>query len=93
LQGTDDAVVPPSQSELIVDALRQRGVPVAYVLFDGEGHGFRSADTLRRALDAEQEFLNRVLGLGDPDGSAAASGNPDANPPDRLVIHNLPASS
>jgi dipeptidyl aminopeptidase/acylaminoacyl peptidase len=82
LQGTDDAVVPPSQSELIVHALRQRGVPVAYVLFDGEGHGFRSADTQRAALDAEQQFLGRVLGMtGDDRATGLAH---------RLHIHNLP---
>ena len=87
-QGTDDAVVPPSQSELIVNALRQRGVPVAYLLFDGEGHGFRSATTLRRALEAEEQFLDRVLGI------AGASHGPEAGsgPGDRLQIHNLPPS-
>lgn len=88
LQGTDDAVVPPSQSELIVNALRQRGVPVAYLLFDGEGHGFRSATTLHRALEAEEQFLDRVLGI------AGAIRGPDAGsgPGDRLQIHNLPPS-
>lgn len=63
LQGTEDAVVPPSQSQLIVDALRGRGVPVAYLLFDGEQHGFRLAENICRALDAELSFYGQVLGF------------------------------
>jgi len=63
LQGADDAVVPPSQSEMIVDALRRRGVPVAYLLFDGEQHGFRLGENIRRALDAELSFYGQVLGF------------------------------
>ncbi|HVL86262.1 MAG TPA: S9 family peptidase [Pseudonocardia sp.] len=63
LQGAEDAVVPPAQSELIVDALRAKGVPVAYLLFDGEQHGFRRAENIRRALDAELSFYAQVLGF------------------------------
>ena len=63
LQGTEDAIVPPNQSEKIVDALRDRGVPVAYLLFDGEQHGFRQAENIRRALDAELSFYAQVLGF------------------------------
>jgi dipeptidyl aminopeptidase/acylaminoacyl peptidase len=63
LQGTEDAIVPPNQSEKIVDALRDRGVPVAYLLFDGEQHGFRKAENIRRALDAELSFYAQVLGF------------------------------
>jgi dipeptidyl aminopeptidase/acylaminoacyl peptidase len=68
LQGTDDDVVPPSQSELIVDALRARKVPHAYLLFEGEGHGFRRAETIIRAREAELSFYAQVLGFepGDP---------------------------
>ena len=68
LQGTDDEIVPPSQAELIVDALRRRGVPYAYLLFEGEGHGFRRPETLVRALEAELSFYSQILGLepGDP---------------------------
>ena len=63
LQGAEDAVVPPNQSEKIVDALRARRVPVAYLLFDGEQHGFRRAENIRRALDAELSFYAQVLGF------------------------------
>jgi dipeptidyl aminopeptidase/acylaminoacyl peptidase len=63
LQGLEDRVVPPEQSQQMAAALRARGVPVAYLEFTGEGHGFRRAETLRRALDAELYFHARVLGL------------------------------
>jgi dipeptidyl aminopeptidase/acylaminoacyl peptidase len=66
LQGSEDAIVPPEQSELIVDALRAKGVPVAYLLFDGEQHGFRRAENIRRALDAELSFYAQVLGFDLP---------------------------
>lgn len=64
LHGAEDAVVPPSQAELIVGALRERGVPVGYLLFEGEQHGFRQATTLLAALRAEAYFCATVLGLG-----------------------------
>jgi dipeptidyl aminopeptidase/acylaminoacyl peptidase len=68
LQGTDDEVVPVAQAELIVSALRERGVPHAYLLFEGEGHGFRKAENIVRSLEAELSFYLQVLGLepGDP---------------------------
>jgi dipeptidyl aminopeptidase/acylaminoacyl peptidase len=66
LQGSEDAIVPPAQSEAIVDALRQRGVPVAYLLFPGEQHGFRRAENIRRALDAELAFYARIFGFDLP---------------------------
>lgn len=66
LQGDEDAIVPPNQSEMIVDALRKRGVPVAYLLFAGEQHGFRQAANIRRALDAELAFYSRVFGFALP---------------------------
>jgi dipeptidyl aminopeptidase/acylaminoacyl peptidase len=68
LQGAEDAIVPPAQSETIVDALRARGVPVAYLLFEGEQHGFRRAENIRRALDAELSFYGQVLGFALPAG-------------------------
>jgi dipeptidyl aminopeptidase/acylaminoacyl peptidase len=68
LQGAEDAIVPPNQSEKIVDALRDRGVPVAYLLFDGEQHGFRRSENIRRALDAELSFYAQVLGFDLPAG-------------------------
>ena len=63
LQGTDDQVVPPSQSERIRDALAARGVPHEYLLFEGEGHGFRRAETIVAALEAELAFLGRGFGF------------------------------
>jgi dipeptidyl aminopeptidase/acylaminoacyl peptidase len=51
-QGNEDKVVPPNQAEKMVDALRQKGMPVAYLLFEGEQHGFRRAQNIKRALDA-----------------------------------------
>jgi dipeptidyl aminopeptidase/acylaminoacyl peptidase len=61
LQGLEDEVVPPDQAEMIVDALRSRRVPVAYVTFEGEQHGFRRAPNIRRALDSELSFYAQVF--------------------------------
>jgi dipeptidyl aminopeptidase/acylaminoacyl peptidase len=55
-QGDEDAVVPPNQTEAMVEALRRRGTPVSYFLFSGEQHGFRKAANIQRALDAELHF-------------------------------------
>ncbi|GAB2839797.1 prolyl oligopeptidase family serine peptidase [Microbacterium insulae] len=68
-QGLEDAVVPPSQSEAVRDALAANGVPHAYLAFEGEGHGFRRAETVVRQLEAEIAFLGRILGF-EPDGVA-----------------------
>jgi len=68
LQGADDRVVPPSQAELIVAALRERGVPHAYLLYEGEGHGFRMAENIAGSLEAELSFYAQVLGF-EPAGS------------------------
>ena len=62
-QGLEDKVVPPNQAELMVDALRKKGVPVAYVAFDGEQHGFRRAENIKRSLDGELYFYSRVVGF------------------------------
>jgi dipeptidyl aminopeptidase/acylaminoacyl peptidase len=55
-QGADDAIVPPNQAAALVEALRQKGKPVGYLLFSGEQHGFRKASTIQRCLDAELQF-------------------------------------
>ncbi len=60
-QGLEDEVVPPNQAEMIVDAVRSKGVPVAYVPFEGEQHGFRQAANIRAALDGELSFYAQVL--------------------------------
>jgi dipeptidyl aminopeptidase/acylaminoacyl peptidase len=62
-QGDEDRVVPPNQAEVMVNALRQKGVPVAYILFEGEQHGFRRAQNIKRALDAELYFYSRIFGF------------------------------
>jgi len=62
-QGLEDKVVPPNQAEMMVAALRAKKVPVAYVAFPGEQHGFRRAESIRRSLDAELYFYSRVFGF------------------------------
>ncbi|MFE2328734.1 prolyl oligopeptidase family serine peptidase [Streptomyces sp. NPDC059385] len=63
LQGLDDRVCPPSQAERLLAALRGRSVPHAYVAFEGEGHGFRRAETMVRALEAELSLYAQVFGI------------------------------
>jgi dipeptidyl aminopeptidase/acylaminoacyl peptidase len=62
-QGLDDKVVPPDQTEKMVNALRTKGIPVAYVPLAGESHGFRRAGNIRRALEAELYFYSRIFGF------------------------------
>ena len=62
-QGLEDKIVPPNQAEMMVDALREKGLPVAYVAFEGEQHGFRKAENIKRALDGELYFYSRVFGF------------------------------
>jgi dipeptidyl aminopeptidase/acylaminoacyl peptidase len=63
LQGLEDKVVPPNQAEVILEALKKKGVPVAYIPFAGEQHGFRKAETIIRAQEAELYFYSRILGF------------------------------
>ncbi len=67
-QGLEDKVVPPNQAEMMFEAVRRKGLPVAYVPFEGEQHGFRQAKNIKRALDAELYFYSKVFGfeLADP---------------------------
>jgi dipeptidyl aminopeptidase/acylaminoacyl peptidase len=62
-QGLDDEVVPPNQSRMMADAVRAKGLPVAYLAFEGEQHGFRRADTIIRCLEAELYFYGGVFGF------------------------------
>jgi dipeptidyl aminopeptidase/acylaminoacyl peptidase len=62
-QGLEDKVVPPDQAEKMVEAIRSKGIPVSYVAFRGEQHGFRQAQNIKRALDAELYFYSRVFGV------------------------------
>jgi dipeptidyl aminopeptidase/acylaminoacyl peptidase len=70
LQGAEDPVVPPNQAHMILDALRAKGVPVAYLEFPGEGHGFRRAEHIIRAKEAELYFYGRVFGFTPADAIA-----------------------
>jgi dipeptidyl aminopeptidase/acylaminoacyl peptidase len=73
-QGSEDVVVPPNQSQMIVDALAAKGVPHAYLLFEGEQHGFRKAENIIRALEAELWFYGKVFGFTPADPIAPVEG-------------------
>jgi dipeptidyl aminopeptidase/acylaminoacyl peptidase len=60
-QGDEDKIVPPSQSEMMFEAVRAREIPTAYLLFKGEQHGFRKAENIKRALEAELYFYSKVF--------------------------------
>jgi len=62
-QGAEDKVVPPEQSESFVSVLEKKGVPVSYILFEKEQHGFRKAQNIKRSLEAELYFYARVFGF------------------------------
>ncbi|KPL06913.1 peptidase, partial [candidate division BRC1 bacterium SM23_51] len=62
-QGLEDKIVPPNQAELMVKALRAKGLPVAHIEFEGEQHGFRRAENIKHALDGEFYFYSRVFGF------------------------------
>jgi dipeptidyl aminopeptidase/acylaminoacyl peptidase len=76
-QGLEDKVVPPNQAEKMVDAIRAKGIPVAYAAFAGEQHGFRQAQNIKRALEGELYFYSRVFNFE------------LAEPVEPLVIENL----
>ncbi len=63
LQGLDDEVVPPRQAEMMVEVLERKGVPHAYLAFEGEGHGFRRQENVRRSLEATLSFVGQVFGF------------------------------
>jgi dipeptidyl aminopeptidase/acylaminoacyl peptidase len=67
-QGLEDKVVPPNQAEKMVEAVRAKKLPVAYLTFEGEQHGFRKAENIKRVLEAELYFYSKVFGfeLADP---------------------------
>ncbi|MGH3877685.1 MAG: prolyl oligopeptidase family serine peptidase, partial [Actinophytocola sp.] len=66
LQGLEDEVCPPEQADRFVASLDGSGVPHAYLTFEGEQHGFRRADTMRAALEAELSFYGQVFGFEPP---------------------------
>lgn len=63
LQGSEDAVVPPSQAELILHSLEERGKKVKYILFEGEGHGWRKAENIKAGLEAELSWYEDLIGV------------------------------
>ena len=67
-QGLEDVIVPPNQAEMMVEALRRKGIPVAYLAFEGEQHGFRKAETIHAVRRAELAFYGRVFGFTPADG-------------------------
>jgi dipeptidyl aminopeptidase/acylaminoacyl peptidase len=77
-QGLEDKIVPPNQSEMMFEAVRKKGFPVAYLAYEGEQHGFRRAENIKRTLEAELYFYSRVFGF------------PLAEPVDPVRIENLP---
>jgi len=79
-QGGRDRVVPPNQSEAMVAALRRKGLPVAYLAFPEEGHGFRAQDAMVTALEAEFAFFSRVFAIPAADAVAVPIDNADALP-------------
>ncbi len=62
-QGSEDPVVPPDQSRAMFKALREKGLPVAYLEFEGEAHGFRRAENIKRSLEAELYFYGKIFGF------------------------------
>jgi dipeptidyl aminopeptidase/acylaminoacyl peptidase len=82
-QGLDDPIVPPNQAEMIVEALRTKGVPVAYLPFEGEQHGFRQSENIRAALDGELSFYAQVLGFDLPEAEGIQP----------IPVENLPTSA
>lgn len=79
LQGLEDKIVPPNQAEMMVEALRKKGLPVAYLAFEGEQHGFRKSENIARSLDAELYFYAQVFRF------------PLGEPIEPVAIENLPA--
>jgi dipeptidyl aminopeptidase/acylaminoacyl peptidase len=77
-QGLEDKVVPPNQAEMMVDALRKKGLPVAYVAYGGEQHGFRKAENIKHSLDSELYFYSCIFSF------------PLAEPVEPVKIENLP---
>ena len=80
LQGLDDPIVPPAQSELIAADLAAHGIPHAYIAFEGESHGFRKAETIEAGFEAELSFYGQILGF-EPPGIPKVAVTSPAKPP------------
>ncbi|MGB2895360.1 MAG: prolyl oligopeptidase family serine peptidase [Anaerolineales bacterium] len=77
LQGLEDQVVDPEQSEIFAKALHEKGLPYAYLTFEGEQHGFRRSETIQKSMEAELYFYSKILGFEMPAGVSS------------IEIHNL----
>ena len=76
-QGLEDKVVPPDQSEKIFEAVRAKGLPVAYIAYEWEQHGFRRAENIKRSFEAELYFYSKIFRF------------PFADPIEPVTIENL----
>jgi dipeptidyl aminopeptidase/acylaminoacyl peptidase len=87
LHGLEDTVVPPSQAQVMAEALERRGVQHVLLTFPGEGHGFRRPENIRRALEVELSFYVEALrlSLGKPDAPLATDGATTAGSPDQRL--------
>jgi dipeptidyl aminopeptidase/acylaminoacyl peptidase len=87
VHGLEDTVVPPSQAQVMAEALERRGVRHVLLAFPGEGHGFRRPESIRRALEVELSFHVEALGLspGKPDAPLAPDGEIAAGSPDQRL--------
>ena len=65
-EGTEDEVVPPNQAVVMYEATKDKGIPTALVMFEGEQHGFRGSNAIRRAIEGELHFYGAILGFKAP---------------------------
>ena len=72
-QGKEDRIVPPNQAEMMVAALKKKNIPVACLIYEGEQHGFRQAENIKRTLEAEYYFYSRIFGFEAADEIAPVS--------------------
>ena len=60
-QGTEDKIVPPSQAEIMAEGLRDKKIPFALIMYEGEQHGFRQSKNIKSSLESELYFYSKVL--------------------------------
>lgn len=84
-QGSDDKVVPPNQAIAMHEALAKKGIATALEIFDGEGHGFRQAQNIERALTGELYFYGKVFGF-EPAGDIAPLDIKNLTPSEREIV-------
>jgi hypothetical protein len=92
LQGLDDPIVPPRQAESIAAGLSAHGIRHALLTFEGESHGFRRAETIIAALEAELSFYGQVLGFTPPGIPQLTLTEPRQAPPEAMAAQAVPAT-